>query len=101
MRIIPDGEILAGCHNSIRMMTCCNGSDRDVREERAGKEDLWVLVVAVTGLVITKVLIPAFTILHSQSFCGVGMMWGFSRQFRSPQDKAVSGFQLQEERFNF
>ena len=50
MRIIPDGEILAGCHNSIRMMTCCNGSDRDVREERAGKEDLWGLVVAVTGL---------------------------------------------------
>jgi len=40
MRIIPDGENLAGCHNSIRMMTCCNGSDRDFREERAGKEGL-------------------------------------------------------------
>jgi hypothetical protein len=34
-----------------------------------------VLVVAVAGLVITKVLTPAFTILHSQSFPGVGMMW--------------------------
>jgi len=40
MRIIPDGENLAGCHNSIWMMTCCNGNDCDVREERAGKEGL-------------------------------------------------------------